>query len=75
MSELATEYEGKVKFELISAEETLAAGEDMAEFGFNDAKHGLVAFDSQGEAKVKLPGHNFGREEIVSAIDQVLGGL
>ena len=75
MSELATEYEGKVRFELVGPEETLAAVEEMAEFGFTDAKHGLVAFDSQGEAKVKIPGHSFGREEIVSAIDQVLGGL
>ena len=47
----------------------------MAEFGFTDAKHGLVAFDSQGEAKVKIPGHSFGREEIENAIEQVLGGL
>lgn len=75
MSELATEYEGKVKFELIPAEETLAAAEDIAKFGFTDAKHGLVAFDSSGEAQVKIPGHSFGREEIVAAIEQVLGGL
>ncbi len=75
MRALAAEYEGTVKFELVSPEETLAAVEEMAEFGFTDAKHGLVAFDSQGEAKVKIPGHSFGREEIVSAIDQVLGGL
>ena len=75
MSELATEYEGKVKFELIPAEETLAAGEDIAKFAFTDAKHGLVAFDSNGEAQVKIPGHSFGREEIVVAIEQVLGGL
>ena len=75
MSELATEYEGKVRFELVSPEETLAAGEDIAKFGFTDAKHGLVAFDSSGEAQVKIPGHSFGREEIVAAIEQVLGGL
>lgn len=75
MGELAKEYEGKVKFELVPPEETLAAVEDMAKFGFTDAKHGLVAFDSNGEAQVKIPGHSFGREVIVGAIEQVLGGL
>ena len=75
MGELAKEYEGKVQFELVSPQETQAAAEDLAKFGFTDAKHGLVAFDSNGEAQVMIPGHSFGREVIVGAIEQVLGGL
>lgn len=72
MGELAQEYDGKVRFTLISAEETAASGETLEAFGFTEARHGLVAFTANGEALVKMPGHNFGREEIVGAIREVL---
>jgi hypothetical protein len=70
--DLAQEYEGEVRFTLISAEETATSGEALDAFGFTEARHGLVAFTADGEALVKMPGHNFGREEIVGAIREVL---
>ena len=73
MGELAKEYEGKVQFELVSPQETQAAAEDLERFGFTEASHGLVAFDASGEPQVMIPGHSFGREEIVGAIEKVLG--
>ena len=72
VSELQPEYAGRVDFVLIPAEETALRSEEIAAFGFTDLKHGLVAFDAEGEPVVKLPGHNFGREEIVAATEAVL---
>ena len=46
--------------------------DEIEMFGFTDLKHGLVAFDSEGNAEVKIPGHQFGREEIEKAVQEVL---
>jgi len=72
--ELEQEYEGQAKFTIISPEETAASADAIEEYGFTDQKHGLVVFDGQGAAIVKLPGHMFGRPEIEAGLKQVLGG-
>jgi hypothetical protein len=70
--ELEPEYEGRVRFVLIPAAETAQRSDEIEAFGFTDKKHGLVVFASDGEARVKIPGHEFGKTEIVAAIDTVL---
>lgn len=70
MDGLEDEYAGRVTFQLIPAK---ADGfkEDVARYELET--HGLVGFDAAGEVVVTLPGHNFGREEIVAAVERVLG--
>ena len=72
MGELEPEYEGRVDFVLISAEETARRPQEIEAFGFTDLMHGLVGFTSDGDALVKIPGHQFGRPEIVAAIEELL---
>ena len=72
VSELAPEYEGRVEFVIVSAEETKRRQDEIVAFGFADQKHGLVAFSSEGEVVTTLPGHQFGKEEIVAVLQQVL---
>jgi hypothetical protein len=71
--ELEQEYEGRAIFTIVSAKDTAAAADDIEAFGFTDLKHGLVVFDGDGEAKVKIPGHMFGRAEIEKGLKGVLG--
>ncbi len=73
MRELEQDYEGRATFTIISAEETAASADDIEAFGFTDLKHGLVVFDGEGEPRVKLPGHMFGRAEIEEGLKGVLG--
>lgn len=72
VSELKTEYAGRVEFVLIPAEETVKRFDEIEAYGFIAQKHGLVGYASDREVLVKLPGHNFGRSEIVAAIDTLL---
>ncbi len=72
MGELEPEYEGRIQFVLIPAEETAKRQDEIEEYGFTDLKHGLVGFDAQGETVVTIPGHDFGKPEIVGACEQVL---
>ncbi len=74
MRELASEYEGRVQFNVIPAEETAARTDEIAEFGFTALKHGLVGFAADGDVVVKLPGHEYGKPEIVDAAEKVLAG-
>lgn len=74
VGELAQQYEGRVRFEVVPAEETANRGEEIEEFGFTAQKHGLVGFDPSGAAIVKMPGHMFGKDEITAAIEQLLAG-
>ncbi|MGQ0613984.1 MAG: hypothetical protein ACT4PV_09635 [Planctomycetaceae bacterium] len=67
MSELEKEYAGRARFNVL-----LATGREEEIKRFELGSHGLVGFDAAGEAKVKLPGHNFGRDEIVAAIGKLL---
>ncbi len=72
MSELEPEYEGRIQFVLIDPEETANRGAEIEEYGFTDQLHGMVGFDSDRTPVVKMPGHSFGKEEIVEAIEILL---
>ena len=72
MRELAPEYEGRIDFVIIPAEETAKRGDEIAEYGFTDLRHGLVGFDGDGAAQVKMPGHSFTKEQIQEAADSLL---
>ncbi len=72
MGELEGEYAGRIDFVVIDAEETARRGQEIEEFGFTELRHGLVGFSSAGEPLVRLPGHQFGKPEIVAAIDTLL---
>ena len=72
MGELETEYGNSIEFNIIGAEETAAKADELAIYGFTDLKHGLVVFDANGDAQVKMPGHEFGKAEIQAAIEKVL---
>ena len=73
MSELATEYEGKVFFNVVSGEDTQKRGDEIDSYGFTEARHGIVAFNTEGEVVSKIPGHSYGRAEIVAMIDEITG--
>ena len=73
ISELEQEYGDQATFVIIPAEETAESADKLAEYGFTELKHGLVVFDGEGDAIVKLPGHMFGREEIEEGLQLVLG--
>ena len=72
MGELETEYGDRVDFVLVSAEETMQRQDEIDAFGFTEQKHGLVAFTPDGEALVKLPGHQYGEPEVRAATEAVL---
>lgn len=72
MGELEAEYGDRVDFVVVPAEETEQRYDEIVEFGFVDLRHGLVVFDADHEAVVKIPGHDFGREEIEAAVLEVL---
>ena len=72
MGELAQEYEGRVNFVVVPAEETAERSDEIELYGFTEKKHGLVAFTPDGDPAVKLPGHSYGKPEIVEAVTAVL---
>ena len=72
VGELEPEYKERVDFVLVSAEETAQRADEIELYGFTDLKHGLVGFNSEREALVKIPGHQFGKQEIVAAIHTLL---
>ncbi len=74
MRELEQEYEGRAQFTIVSPDQTAASSAEIEAFGFSELKHGLVVFDAEGEPRVKLPGHMFGRAEIEDGLKGVLGG-
>jgi len=73
VGELETEYEGRIQFVVIDAEETAKREDEIEEYGFTDQLHGMVGFSSDRTPLVKMPGHMFGKEEIVEAIETLLG--
>jgi hypothetical protein len=70
--ELEPEYQDRIDFVVIEAEETALRQDEIDELGFTELKHGLVGFSGSGEAVVKLPGHQFGKPEIEQAIQALL---
>jgi len=74
VGELATEYEGRVAFEVVPAEETARRAEEIERFGFTALRHGLVGFTAGGEPLVQMPGHAFGKQEIAAQVERLLAG-
>ena len=72
MGELEQEYGQEAEFVVVPAEETKERQDEIDLYGFTEALHGLVIFDGQGQAQVKMPGHQFSREEIENALKVVL---
>ena len=68
--EAAKKYEGKVVFNIVPTSKDVE--QDVKSFGIGT--HGLVGFDSGGKMATKIPGHNFGKGEIIQAIDTLLAG-
>lgn len=73
MSELEEEYQGRVTFEIIQQSEPRFQKE-VDQFEFGAQRHGLVGLTVDGEVGAKIPGHQFGREEIEAAIQKILTG-
>ena len=71
MGELELEYGNRVDFVIVEAEETKVRADELERYLLASRRHGLVAFDAAGEVVVTIAGHQFGREEIVMAIDQI----
>ena len=67
MRELEQEYEGRVRFEIVPAEQTAERADELKQYELGS--HGLVAFDAEGVPRAHIPGHMFGRAEIVAAIE------
>jgi len=68
---LETEYEGRVRFTVVpQSEGKLPAA--VEEYGFGDARHGLVTFGPDGETVGTIPGHRYGRDEIVVKVGELL---
>lgn len=72
MGELEQEYGDRVYFNVISAEETAERQDEIEAFGFADLRHGMVGFSSDGKDLIRIPGHQFGREQIEAAVKDVL---
>ncbi len=71
VGELESEYSDRVEFTVVGAEITSAG---IGERIFGDAQHGLLGIDTEGNAQVTIPGHRFGTDEIVDAIDTLTAG-
>lgn len=72
MGDLEHEYGDRVDFTIVPAEETRHRMAEIQAFGFAEQRHGLVGFTADGEALVKMPGHQFGRPEIEAAVQRLL---
>ena len=64
-------YKGRVLFEILSA--TSPEGQAATKRnGWNDALHGLEAVAPDGSVTGHLPGHDYGREQIVEQVEALL---
>jgi hypothetical protein len=68
--ELEIEYEGRVRFEIVAPEDTAKRAAELQQYDLGS--HGLVGLDADGVEKAHVPGHQFGREEILAAIEAVM---
>ncbi len=49
------------------------AGKKAAElYGFGDSRHGMVGFEPDGEVAFTMPGHQYGRAEIIEKVEAML---
>lgn len=70
VSALREEFGDEVNLTVVPPEVTNASMEEMARYNLGSRSHGLVAFDSSGEAVMSIAGHQFGDAEIRIAIAQ-----
>ena len=64
-------YKGRVSFDILPA--TSPEGEAArSRNGWNDALHGLEAVAPDGRVTGQLPGHDYGREQIVEQVEALL---
>lgn len=70
VGELQNEYADRVSFVVVPGEETKARAEEIERYHLSARGHGLVAFDAAGEPVMTIAGHQFGRDEILVAIQQ-----
>jgi hypothetical protein len=64
-------YRGRVSFDILSA--TSPEGQAATKRnGWNDALHGLECVAPDGRVTGQLPGHDYGRDEIVVKVEDLL---
>ena len=68
MGALKEVYAGKVKLEVVKANDA----EELMQEHMGDSLHGLMAYDSSGKLAGVIPGHRFGKDEIVALIKDKL---
>lgn len=68
--ELEADYGERVDFVLVSPEDTKARKAEIAEYGLGS--HGLVAFGADGSVRATLPGHEYGKPEVLAATEAAL---
>jgi len=71
VSELGVEYEGQITVSIVdvNTDEGRAAVE---EYGWGDARHGLVTFGPDGEMVGTLAGHTYGKPEVLVKVEELL---
>lgn len=72
VDELREEYGDRMDFEVVPPEVTTQAAEELERYNLISRGHGLVAFNAGGEAIVTVAGHDYGREVIEMAMNQVI---
>lgn len=70
MGELEREYQGKVEFKVLRADNEEGRQAAM-DYDFGKAMHGAAGFDSKGEHVFSLPGHSYGKAEIVAKLAEL----
>lgn len=68
--ELTPTYDGKAKLS-VSEGSMSETSERWAKFGQED-NHGLVGLSPSGDVLFSVPGHEYGKEKVVEAIDGML---
>jgi hypothetical protein len=71
VSELEVEYAGRVRFAVrdVNTDEGQAAVE---KYGWQEALHGLVTLDADGNMVGTIPGHRYGKEEVQAKVEELI---
>jgi hypothetical protein len=67
VSELETEYEGRIDFSIIQT--ATEEGSDVEQYDVGN--HGLVIFDADGNVIETIAGHNIEKQKIVAICKQL----
>lgn len=63
-------YSKKIRFYIVEVNSKKVRDEVARWPGLGN--HGLVGTTAKGELKVKIPGHNFGKQQIIAKADELL---